>query len=139
MGKTDCVFCRVAAGEIPSVKVYEDDVTLAFMDIAPLSEGHVLLIPKFHVVAVDQLSADQAAQLLRPLPDLVRAVKRTTGCEGLNVLQNNGPIAHQAVMHVHFHIIPRNPDDEFHFNWPAGQYPKGRAEQLAEAIRQAMD
>jgi len=136
MAEKDCIFCRIAAGEIPSVKVYEDDVALAFMDIAPLSEGHVLLIPKFHAAAVDQLSADQAAQLLRPLPALVRAVKRATGCEGLNVLQNNGPIAHQVVMHVHFHIIPRNPGDEFHFNWPAGQYPKGRAEQLAEAIRQ---
>ena len=105
------------------------------MDISPLGEGHVLLIPKAHYATVDQMPADAAAGLLRHLPALVRAVQAATGCQGVNVLQNNGAAAHQAVGHVHFHIIPRNSGDAFHFNWPAGKYPPGKAEELAASIR----
>ena len=134
MPNPDCIFCKIAAGDIPAIKVREDDASLAFMDIGPLAEGHVLLIPKAHAETLDDLSADQAAALGRHLPALVGAVKSATGCEGVNVLQNNGRVAHQVVPHVHFHIIPRNSGDEFSFNWPAGKYPPGRGEQLAEAI-----
>lgn len=135
MKDPDCIFCKIAAGEIPAMKVWEDEAALAFMDIGPLAEGHVLLVPKTHAETLDGMSAEQAAALLRHLPALVGAVKAATGCEGVNVLQNNGRVAHQVVPHVHFHIIPRNSGDEFHFNWPAGEYPPGRAEQLAESIR----
>ena len=138
MTDTDCIFCRIAAGEIPVTKVHEDDYGIAFMDIGPLAEGHVLVIPKTHAETVDQLTPDQAAGLLRNLPALVRAVQAATGCQGVNVLQNNGTVAHQVVPHVHFHIIPRNPGDEFHFNWPAGNYAEGRMEQLAEEIRRSL-
>jgi len=131
----DCIFCKIAAGEIPCCRILSDDASLAFMDIGPLAEGHVLLIPKDHCVTVDQMSAAQAAAVLGHIPALVRAVKAATGCQGVNVLQNNGRVAHQVVPHVHFHIIPRNPGDEFHFNWPAGTYPQGRMEALAEKIR----
>jgi histidine triad (HIT) family protein len=135
MAATDCIFCRIARGEIPAAKVLEDEACLAFLDIGPLAEGHLLLLPKVHVETIDQLTADQAAALLRRLPALVKAVKAVTGCQGVNVLQNNGRAASQLVMHVHFHIIPRNPGDAFRFNWPAGKYPAGRAEQLAQALR----
>jgi len=134
MTDSDCLFCKIAAGEIPAAKVLEDDVCLAFMDIGPLAEGHVLLIPKFHAVTLDELPADQAGDMLRRLPSLVNAVRNATGCQGVNVLQNNGPVAHQEVMHVHFHVIPRNEGDAFSFNWPAGSYQPGRIEELAEAI-----
>ncbi|MHC4294517.1 MAG: HIT family protein [Planctomycetota bacterium] len=132
---SDCIFCKIAAGEIPCCKIYEDELTLGFMDIAPLAEGHVLLIPRDHCVTADEMSPEQGAAIGRCIPSLVRAVRNATACEGVNVLQNNGTVAHQVVQHVHFHIIPRNPGDEFHFNWPAGTYPKGRMEQLAEQIR----
>jgi histidine triad (HIT) family protein len=135
MRDPDCIFCRILDGQVPAIKVLEDDACLAFMDIGPLAEGHVLLIPADHVETADQLTADRAAAMLRHLPALVRAVRAATGCEGVNVLQNNGRVAHQVVMHVHFHIIPRDSGDAFHFNWPAGTYPDGRAEELAEAIR----
>ncbi len=135
MTDSDCIFCRIVAGEIPATKIFEDEFCIAFLDIGPLSEGHVLVIPKVHAETVDQLSADQAGGMLRNLPALTRAVQAATGCEGVNILQNNGVVAHQVVMHVHFHIIPRMPKDEFHFNWPAGSYSQGRAEQLAQAIR----
>lgn len=130
-----CIFCSIAAGEIPAEIIFQDDAAMAFMDVGPLAEGHVLLIPKVHAATADELSADQAGALLRHIPALVAAVRSATGCEGVNVLQNNGPAAHQEVMHVHFHIIPRNSGDAFSFNWPAGKYQAGKMEQLAGEIR----
>jgi len=138
MVESECLFCRIVAGEIPAVKVLEDDACVAFMDIGPLADGHVLLIPKMHAVTLDELPADQAGAMLRNLPALVKAVQAATGCQGVNVLQNNGSVAHQVVMHVHFHVIPRNEGDAFGFNWPAGSYPPGRMEELAEAVRREL-
>jgi histidine triad (HIT) family protein len=135
MRDPDCIFCKILDGEIPAVKVLETVDCLAFMDIGPLAEGHVLLIPAQHAETIDQVPPQTAGAMLANLPALVSAVKAATGCAGVNVLQNNHKAAHQEVPHVHFHIIPRNPGDAFHFNWPAGKYPDGRAEQLAEAIR----
>jgi histidine triad (HIT) family protein len=135
MKNPDCIFCRIAAGEIPAPKIIDDQWAVAFMDISPLVRGHVLLIPKGHAITVDELSREQAAGLLGHLPSLVKAVKAVTGCQGVNVLQNNGIVAHQLVMHVHFHIIPRNPGDEFHFNWPAGKIAPAQAQHLAEQIK----
>jgi histidine triad (HIT) family protein len=132
----ECIFCKIVAGEIPCAKVMEDQSALAFLDIGPLAEGHVLLIPKEHYEFVDQMPVDLAAAVLRHIPLLVKAVRSATGCKGVNVLQNNGRAAHQFVPHVHVHIIPRKSGDEFHFNWPAGTYPPGRAEQLVRAIQQ---
>ena len=134
----DCIFCKIAAGDIPAEKILEDDHALAFMDIGPLAEGHVLLIPKEHAETVDEMSTENAAAVLRHLPVLASAVRNATGCEGLNVLQNNGKVAHQEVPHVHFHLIPRKTGDAFHFNWPAGKYSEGRLADLANRIRKAM-
>ncbi|MFP4052678.1 MAG: HIT family protein [Phycisphaerae bacterium] len=131
----DCIFCKIVAGEIPCAKVYEDDACVAFMDIGPVAEGHVLVIPKAHHPRLDEMPADLAGAMLRNLPGIAEAVVEATGCRGYNILQNNGRVAHQEVMHVHFHVIPRNENDAFRFNWPAGQYPEGRADELAQAIR----
>jgi histidine triad (HIT) family protein len=131
----DCIFCKIAAGEVPAERIVEDDACLAFMDIAPLAEGHVLLIPKDHYQTADQMPPDLAGAMLRHVPALVKAVRQATGCEGVNLLQNNGRVAHQVVPHVHFHVIPRSGGDEFHFNWPAGSYPEGRLAELAGEIR----
>ncbi len=131
----DCIFCKVAAGDIPSAKILEDEAALAFMDIGPVAPGHVLLIPRPHWSTVDQMPPDALAATMRHLPALVGAVRSATGCEGVNVLQNNGRLAGQVVDHVHFHVIPRSPGGAFTFNWPAGEYPEGRMEQLADAIR----
>ena len=133
---SECIFCKIAAGEIPCTKVLEDDVALGFMDIAPVAEAHVLLIPKPHYETVDELPPDLAAGTLKHLPDLVRAIRAATGCQGLNVLQNNGAVAGQLVPHVHFHLIPRDVGGKFHFNWPAEKSPQARMEQLADKIRQ---
>ncbi|MBI5724876.1 MAG: HIT family protein [Planctomycetes bacterium] len=134
MNEPNCVFCKIAAGQIPSHRIFEDASCLAFLDIGPLAGGHALLIPKSHWASLDQMPADAAAAMLRNLPAICRAIRAATGCEGFNILQNNGTCASQVVMHVHFHIIPRNPGDEFHFNWPSKAYTRGEAEELAAKI-----
>ena len=139
MRDPNCIFCKIIDGGIPAVKVLETPECLAFLDIGPLAEGHVLLIPSEHFETIDQMPAELAAPMLAHLPRLVRGVRAATGCQGVNILQNNGAVAHQEVMHVHFHIIPRKAGDAFRFNWPAGKYPQGRIEQLAEAIRRKLE
>ena len=134
----NCIFCKIVAGAIPCLKVVEDDAALGFLDIGPLAEGHVLLIPKEHLATLDQMPADLAARVAKHLPAIGKAVMAATGAEGFNVLQNNGKVAHQEVPHVHFHIIPRRLGDAFRFNWPAGKYPAGRAEELLAKIRQGL-
>ena len=138
MKDANCIFCKIASGQVPSARLLEDEVAFAFLDIGPLAEGHALLVPKDHYVTIDQMPPAAAADLLRHLPALAGAVKAAVGAEGVNILQNNGLVAHQVVQHVHFHIIPRRAGDEFHFNWPAGRYATGRTEELAEKIRQAL-
>lgn len=129
------IFSKIIAGEIPSHKVYEDDLVFAFLDIGPLSRGHTLVIPKEPAVTLDQLSDESAAALGRVLPRLCRAVQRATGAEGYNVLQNNGSIAHQVVMHVHFHIIPKpNAAEGLGIGWPSTSLDKDDAVKLAAAI-----
>ena len=106
----DTIFQRILSGEIPSHKVYEDKHVFAFLDISPLSPGHTLVIPREPAETLDQLSDEVAGALGRVLPRLCRAVMKVTGATEYNVLQNNGRGAHQAVLHVHFHIIPKLPD-----------------------------
>jgi histidine triad (HIT) family protein len=106
----DTIFSKIIAGAIPCHRVYEDAHVLAFLDIAPLTPGHTLLIPKEPARTLDELSDESAAALGRALPRICRAVKQVTGCAAYNVLQNNEALAHQAVFHVHFHIIPK-PDE----------------------------
>lgn len=126
------IFTKILAGEIPCHKVFEDDKVLAFLDINPLSRGHVLVIPKEPAETLDQLSDESAAALGRVLPRLSRAVMAATGARHYNVLQNNGAPAHQAVFHVHFHIIPKFDDAGLGIDWPSGKLVDGA--QLAQSI-----
>jgi histidine triad (HIT) family protein len=98
---------KIVRGEIPCHKVYEDDSVFAFLDINPLRPGHTLVIPKEPAATLDALSDEASAALGCVLPRISRAVLRATGAKDFNVLQNNGAAAHQAVFHVHFHIIPK--------------------------------
>jgi len=118
MGET--IFQKILNDEIPCHKVYEDDRVLAFLDIYPLSRGHTLVIPKEPAETLDQLSDESAAAIGRVLPRLCRAIIKATGTDNLNVLQNNGVAAHQAVFHVHFHIIPKEENgDGLTMQWDA--------------------
>lgn len=136
---TETVFSKIIRGEIPCHKVYEDEYVLAFIDIGPLSRGHTLLIPKEEKATLDQLSESSAAAIGRVLPRLCRAVVKATGATAYNVLQNNGAAANQTVMHVHFHIIPRDEHGRgLEFEWNAGSLMAEEGEALADAIRAAM-
>jgi histidine triad (HIT) family protein len=106
----ETVFSKILRGEIPSHRVYEDAHVLAFLDVNPLSRGHTLVIPKEPAETIDQLSDDAAAAIGRVLPRIARAIVAATGAADFNILQNNGALAHQAVQHVHFHIIPKHQD-----------------------------
>src|SRR5262244_2850421 len=131
----DTIFGKILRGEIPCHKVYEDDRVLSFLDIFPLSLGHTLVIPKEPAVTLEQLSDESAAAIGRVLPRLSRAVLRATGATAFNVLQNNGVGAHQAVMHVHFHIIPKYADGAgLGIGWPARQLNTEEGKQLAATI-----
>ena len=133
---SDTIFGKIIAGSIPCHKVYEDAQVLAFLDIAPLSRGHTLLIPKEPAATLDQLSDAAAAALGRVLPRICRAVIAVTGVREYNVLANNGVGAHQAVPHVHFHIIPK-PDEVagLGIGWPTGRLGDDAA-QLAQQLAQ---
>ena len=138
VGRETTIFDRILDGEIPCHRVYEDDHVLAFLDIAPLSEGHTLVIPRQRVAQLHELSDDAAAALGRVLPRLCRAVMQATGATAYNVLQNNGSAAHQAVHHVHFHIIPRFADAGLDLGWKAGRLDGRQAQELAGSIREAL-
>ena len=132
----DTVFTKILAGEIPSHRVYEDDLVYAFLDINPLAPGHTLVIPKEPAETLDRLSDDSAAAIGRVLPRISRAVLAATGATEFNVLQNNGAGAHQAVFHVHFHIIPKLGGQGLGVGWTPGTLADGAA--LAAAITQAI-
>lgn len=132
------IFGKILDGEIPCYKVYEDDLVLAFLDVGPLSRGHTLVIPKERRAFVHELSDESAAAIGRVLPRLSRAVLKATGADAYNILQNNGSAAHQAVMHVHFHIIPKTGDGGLGVGWPAGSLDDGAAQQLVTDIQAAL-
>jgi histidine triad (HIT) family protein len=131
----ETIFSKILRGEIPCHRVYEDAHVLAFLDIGPLSTGHTLVIPKEPAATLDALSEEAAAAIGRVLPRLCRAVMAATGVAAYNVLQNNGVEAHQAVHHVHFHIIPKPSTDEgLGIDWPAGRLEPAAGAALAARI-----
>jgi len=130
----NCIFCKIAAGQIPCYKLYEDERVLAFLDNGPLSEGHSLIIPKRHAETIDALPEDDAAACMRIVPRLSRAVCQAVGAEHWNLLQNNGKLAHQAVPHVHFHLIPRFEDAGLGIEWRPRDLDPDRAKALAEQV-----
>jgi histidine triad (HIT) family protein len=135
----DTIFGKIVSGAVPCHKVYEDDKVLAFLDINPLARGHTLVIPKEPAETMDQLSDESAAALGRVLPRLCRAVVAATGVKNYNVLENNGAGAHQAVLHVHFHIIPKpNRQEGLGISWPAKALEHAEAQALAARIRTAL-
>ena len=105
--KNDCVFCAIAAGEIPCFKIYEDDQFLAYLDINPFAKGHTLVIPKAHAADIQAADDETLAALIVRVKRIAAHVAERLGCDGYNVMQNNGAAAGQTVPHVHFHIVPR--------------------------------
>lgn len=133
----ETIFSKIIRKEIPCHRVYEDDQVLAFLDVNPISRGHTLVIPKEEVETVDKLSDEASAAIGRVLPRIARAVLAATGATAFNILQNNGPLAHQAVFHVHFHIIPKYENGAgLGIGWNSAKLDGG--EELAKAIAGAL-
>jgi histidine triad (HIT) family protein len=135
---TDCVFCKIIEGEIPSMRVYEDDRTLAIMDINPVNSGHCLVIPKAHAPTlwdadpVDLQAAITAAQ------KVAVALKTVVKPDGLNMLQANGSAAFQSVPHYHLHLIPRWNNDGKGFDWSLVPGDRGQIQAIGERLREAI-
>jgi len=138
MGDQPTIFDRIIRGEIPSHKVYEDDQVFAFLDINPIAKGHTLVVPKESKAFLHELSEESAAAIGRVLPRLCRAVMKATGATAYNVLQNNGSAAHQAVFHVHFHIIPKLSKEGLGIGWYPSSLEAEAGKELAGAIREAL-
>ena len=134
MSTQDCIFCKIIAGQIPCNKIYEDESVLVFLDIGPVSDGHVLLVPKEHFEKLDQCSDQIVAGVSGCLGKIAKAVVSAMDADGYNVLCNNGRAAGQLVDHVHFHIIPRNADDGVFNRWNSYKYAAGRAEEITAEI-----
>ncbi len=135
MSNGDCVFCKMVAGEIPVTKVYEDDISLAFLDIRPVSDGHTLMIPKRHFARLHECPSGELAEVASRLGRIAKGVCDAVKCDGYNLLCNNGRSAGQLVEHLHFHIIPRRTGDVVFDRWPSYSYEEGKAEAIAAEIR----
>ena len=136
----DCIFCKIVAGEIPCHKIYEDDATLALADIAPLNEGHCLVIPKSHSENLFEIPESDLAAVSRTVKKIGKALKEALGLPGLTILQLNGRGANQIVMHYHTHLIPRDRDTDGldKLDWESSPGDQDRIKSVAEKIKAAM-
>lgn len=121
MKKDDCIFCKLANGDIPTNSLYEDDIVKVIFDASPASKGHVLILPKNHFDNIFELDDETAAHVFKIATKISKAYKQTLNFEGLNVIQNNGEAAGQTVFHFHMHIIPRYKNDTVNVNWTPGK------------------
>lgn len=132
---SDCIFCKIVAGEIPCTKVYEDEDTLVFMDIGPIIRGHALVIPKQHHDPITETPPDVLAKLILTTQKIARAQLEGLYADGVNIIQNNGRVSGQLVPHIHFHVIPRFEGDGHKWNWDAKQYhDPSQMQELADAM-----
>lgn len=118
----DCIFCKIIAGDIPSCKIYEDDLVLAFLDIAPINLGHILVIPKEHHTSSATVPENTAGRMFHVGSRLGVALKRSLDVDGFNLHLADGQCAGQVVLHAHLHVIPRDVEDGFHWNWRQLKY-----------------
>ena len=129
----NCIFCKIIAGEIPAVKLYEDELVLAFLDISPINFGHTLVIPKEHHTSVATIPEATGGRMFRVGSRLGVAMRRALDCDGFNL--HDGTVAGQVVMHAHLHIVPRWTDDGFHWNWRQLKYASDQERsELAEKL-----
>ncbi len=131
--KNNCVFCAIAANEIPSFRIYEDDVAIAYLDINPFAKGHTLVIPREHSEGIADTADDVLAAMIKRVKKVAAHLKCALPCDGFNILQNNGEAAGQTVKHLHFHIVPRYGKEELNFIGKPGNMDELKA--LADKLR----
>ena len=132
------IFARILRGEIPAHKVYEDEQTLAFMDLGQVNPGHTLVAVKRHATDLLDLTADEAAAAMRTAHRVAQAVKKAFDPPGLTLLQCNGQAGDQTVFHFHIHVVPRHVDDGVGLSWPRKDPARDQLEAYAAQLRQAL-
>lgn len=130
----ECIFCKIIAGEIPGIKIYEDDLVFAFLDIGPINPGHTLVIPKEHHQSSSTIPEATAGRMFKVGSRIGVALKRALDCDAFNLHLADGAAAGQVVMHAHLHVIPRGVEDGFRWNWRQLKYQDGEAGEIAEKI-----
>lgn len=130
----NCIFCRIIKGEIPAAKIYEDELVFAFLDIAPINFGHVLVIPKEHHESSSTIPEATAGRMFRIGSRIGVALKRKLDYDAFNLHLADGTAAGQVVMHAHLHVVPRGVEDGFHWNWRQLKYPDGKLAETAQIL-----
>ncbi len=138
MTDSNCIFCKILKGDIPSSTVYEDEDFRVILDVSPVSRGHVLVIPREHYADVCSIPAELSAKVLPLVTKICQAMTQTLGAIGFNLAQNNGAVAGQTVFHFHLHIIPRYAGDEGKLNWAAQEADAEELKELAVKLREQL-
>ena len=138
MKDENCIFCKLANGDIPTATVYEDEYLRAIMDAAPANKGHIIILPKSHAADIYELNDEYVSRAFVLAKKLAVALKKLTGYDGVNILQNNGGAAGQTVFHFHVHVIPRFKDDDCTIVWKPTSYEDGEASEVAKKIAELL-
>lgn len=136
--RDDCIFCKIANGDIPSETIYEDETFRVILDLGPASKGHALILPKKHYRDICELDEETGAKVLPLAARIGNAMKKSLGCAGFNVVQNNGKEAGQTVFHFHVHLIPRYEGGPAMVSWAQGKADPEELAQTGAAIRSAL-
>ena len=134
MQSDNCIFCKIANGQIPSKTIYEDDGYRVILDLGPATKGHALILPKDHYANIYELPEENAAQVIKIAKKMAVKMNKVLGCDGLNIVQNNGECAGQTVFHFHMHLIPRYTDDGQKIGWKPGQPTDEELLDIANAL-----
>lgn len=131
----NCIFCKIANGEIPAATLYEDENFRVILDLGPASKGHALILPKSHAANIYELSDEMAAKAMILAKKMATAMTAALKCDGFNIVQNNGEAAGQTVFHFHMHLIPRYKDDHAGVTWTPGTLTDEVKEEILAKIR----
>jgi len=135
---TDCIFCKIVKGDIPSAKILENDKIIAFLDIAPANKGHVLILPKDHFETYLDVPDEVFHEINQAIKKIIKAISQALGNKGYNLLMNNYKVAGQLVPHAHMHIIPRFENDKVKLNWKPHKYQDNEMDDLLGNIKKFM-
>lgn len=138
MSDLDCIFCKIANGEIPSKTLYEDNDFRVILDISPASKGHAIILPKKHADNIYELSDEDASKIFVVAKRVATVMEKILKCDGMNILQNNGETAGQSVFHLHVHLIPRYKNDNLKIKWTPGTAEDILDEELVEQIKKEL-
>jgi histidine triad (HIT) family protein len=133
-----CIFCQIVKGELPCAKLYENELVLSFLDINPINPGHALVIPKAHYATLFEIPEAELQACVAAAHKIGAAVFKASNASGMNFMQNNFRAAGQLIDHFHFHLIPRNPGDEFLTSWPGKPYHMGELDKMLKKVQAEM-